>query len=137
MSLPLLASTHVPQRAIWGSSLAAESAQICDRQDDEMRTSLRAHLAALRPTEVILPSQGVSSGTRKVLLACLRSPRINSLPVGTGFWSAAKTLEELKEAAYFIGELQSQNLCGFQTAIEQSKMGRNCFANTPCPVLSK
>lgn len=68
-----------------------------------MRSSLRAQLAALRPTELILPSQGISSVTKKVLTATLRSPRINRLPVDSSFWSANKTLQELGAADYFKG----------------------------------
>lgn len=72
-----------------------------------MRTSLRAQLAALRPSEVILPSHGLTSVTKKVMMACLRSPRVNSLAVDTAFWSAGRTLEELASADYFKGKAQN------------------------------
>ena len=73
------------------------------RQDDDMRTSLRAQMTSLRPSELILPSQGVSRLTRKVLMATLRQPRVNTLAAGIAFWPAAKTLEEFKAAKYFKG----------------------------------
>lgn len=37
-------------------------------------------------------------------MACLRSPRVNTLPNGSAFWSAAKTVEELGAAEYFQGK---------------------------------
>ena len=85
------------------------------RTDDEMRSGLRAQLAALRPVEVVLPSSGLSATTRKVLMGTLRNPRVNELPPGDGFWSAQNTLAELDKAAYFGGEchvkLLRTNLC--------------------------
>lgn len=68
-----------------------------------MRTSLRAQMTALRPSELVLPSQGISNLTKKVLMATLRNPRVNNLTLGTSFWSAVKTVQELKAAAYFKG----------------------------------
>ena len=76
-----------------------------------MRTSLRAQLAALRPSEVILPSHGLTSVTKKVMMACLRSPRVNSLAVDTAFWSAGRTLEELASADYFKGKDTESQIC--------------------------
>ena len=53
-----------------------------DRDDDDMRTGLRGHLAALMPQEVIMPKGRLSSTTSKVLKASLRQPRLHQLPAG-------------------------------------------------------
>ena len=66
-----------------------------------MRTGLRGHITALMPQEVILPRGRLSSTTCKVLRASLRSPRQHQLIPGDGFWDAARTMEEVKQAGYF------------------------------------
>lgn len=68
-----------------------------------MRTTLRAHLAALRPVEAVIPSEGLSSLTRKVLLASLRNPRLNSFQPGSEFWTAEETVKRLRSGSYFKG----------------------------------
>ena len=60
---------------------------------------MRAHLAELRPVEVVLARDALSEGTRKVLRAGLRSPRVNELD---SFWDAARTLKEIEKAGYFV-----------------------------------
>ena len=67
-----------------------------------MRTNLRAQLSALRPCEVVIPATGISSLTRKVLMASLRKPRVNTVPDP---WSAAQTIRDINDAKYFKGEL--------------------------------
>jgi hypothetical protein len=68
------------------------------RVDDAGRTLLRAQLAELRPVELVLPREGLSEGTRKVLKAALRAPRTNlyaPLP------SAVDVVGRLESRAYF------------------------------------
>lgn len=62
-------------------SEAQEWSCLC-RDDDDMRTGLRGHLAALMPQEVIMPKGRLSSTTSKVLKASLRQPRLHQLPPG-------------------------------------------------------
>ena len=71
------------------------------RDDDEMRTGLRGHITALMPQEIILPRKGLTATTSKVLRASLRNPRQHQLTPGDRFWDADRTLQEIKEAAYF------------------------------------
>lgn len=71
------------------------------RDDDEMRTGLRGHITALMPQEIILPKRGLTSTTSRVLRASLRNPRQHQLIPGHSFWDADRTLQEIKEAAYF------------------------------------
>ena len=66
-----------------------------------MRTGLRGHITALMPQEIILPRKGLTATTSKVLRASLRNPRQHQLTPGDGFWDAERTLQEIKEAAYF------------------------------------
>ena len=73
---------------------------IC-RDDDEMRTGLRGHITALLPQEIILPRKGLTATTSKVLRASLRNPRQHQLTPGDKFWDAERTLQEIKESAYF------------------------------------
>ena len=66
------------------------------RDDDDLRTQLRAHITALMPAELILPRGRLSAVTHKLLRASLRSPRINELVPGKGgFWDAEQTFEEI------------------------------------------
>ena len=72
-----------------------------DRDDDDMRTELRGHITALLPQELIVPRRALTSTTSKVLRAALGNPRQHQSAPGEGFWDAAKTQQELKEAGYF------------------------------------
>ena len=66
------------------------------RDDDDLRTQLRAHITALMPAELILPRGRLSAVTHKLLRASLRSPRINELAPGKGgFWDAEQAFEEI------------------------------------------
>ena len=66
------------------------------RDDDDLRTQLRAHITAIMPAELILPRGRLSAVTHKLLRASLRSPRINELVPGKGgFWGAEQTFEEI------------------------------------------
>ena len=66
------------------------------RDDDDLRTQLRAHITALMPAELILPRGRLSAVTHKLLRASLRSPRINELVPGKGgFWDAEQAFEEI------------------------------------------
>ena len=78
------------------------------RDDDEMRTGLRAHITALMPQEVILPKGSLSSTTSKVLRASLRNPRQHSLTPRVAFWDADRTLQEVQEAKYFTASETGQ-----------------------------
>jgi len=95
-----------------------------------MRTNLRAQLSALRPCEVVLPATGVSSLTRKVLMASLRKPRINSLPDP---WSSTRTLREIDDADYFKGgssHPQCVSLCCSNT-VYTSRSDQPCKRYSP------
>ena len=78
------------------------------RDDDEMRTGLRGHITALMPQEIILPRKGLTATTSKVLRASLRNPRQHQLTPGDRFWDAERTLQEIKEAAYFNPTIAEQ-----------------------------
>ena len=67
-----------------------------------MRTTLRAHVASIRPVELVLSSD-VSQLTSKVITTNLRNPRINKLAAGREFWDAAETKRQLDEGGYFTG----------------------------------
>lgn len=70
------------------------------RQDGELRTGLRSHLASLQPVELIVPV-GVSSDTRRALNgACEATPRLNELAARDA-WDAARTRRELAKADYW------------------------------------
>ena len=81
------------------------------RDDDEMRTGLRGHITALMPQEIILPRKGLTATTSKVLRASLRNPRQHQLTPGDRFWDAERTLQEIKEAAYFTPTAKAEQNC--------------------------
>lgn len=81
------------------------------RDDDEMRTGLRGHITALMPQEIILPRKGLTATTSKVLRASLRNPRRHQLTPGDRFWDADRTLQEIKEAAYFNPTAKAEQNC--------------------------
>ncbi|CAG9467722.1 unnamed protein product [Pedinophyceae sp. YPF-701] len=70
-------------------------------EDDALRSTLRRHLTALQPVEVLLPKDGhalrPSAATLRVLRGCLRSPRYESLPCGNG----AEARERLLSGGYY------------------------------------
>lgn len=72
-----------------------------DRDDDDMRTGLRGHLAALMPQEVIMP-KGLSSTTSKVLKASLRQPRLHQLPAGVSRASCCLVLSQASKSGRFL-----------------------------------
>lgn len=65
-----------------------------DRADDDMRTGLPGHLAALMPQAVIMPKGRLSSTTSKVLKASLRQPRLHQLPAGVSRASCCLVLSQ-------------------------------------------
>lgn len=81
------------------------------RDDDEMRTGLRGHITALMPQEIILPRKGLTATTSRVLRASLRNPRQHQLTPGDRFWDAERTLQEIKEAAYFNPAAKAEQAC--------------------------
>ena len=72
------------------------------REDDDLRTTLRAHLAALRPVEVVIPT-GVGAWSLKILKANMQAGRINKLQAGRDFWTAAETISYLETKEYYQG----------------------------------
>ena len=80
----------------------------CCRDDDEMRTMLRAHITATMPVELVLPKGHLSSMTSKVLRGCLRNPRINELP-GGGDGSTCGGAWDAQGAVQMLGKHYSPN----------------------------
>ncbi len=68
------------------------------RHDDLTRSQLRAQLAEMRPSELVLPAGGLSEATQRVLKAALRGPRTNRLAAPA---SAADVIDELDTRDYF------------------------------------
>ncbi|KAI3980709.1 hypothetical protein MKX01_025274 [Papaver californicum] len=64
--------------------------------DDSERNSLCSLLSELRPVEIIKPAKLLSSGSEKVLLTHTRSPLVNELVPLLEFWSAEKTVTEVR-----------------------------------------
>ncbi|XP_026446226.1 DNA mismatch repair protein MSH6-like [Papaver somniferum] len=64
--------------------------------DDSERNSLGSLLSELRPVEIIKPAKLLSSESEKVLLTHTRSPLVNELVPLLEFWSAEKTVAEVR-----------------------------------------
>ncbi|KAI8462894.1 MAG: muts domain V-domain-containing protein [Monoraphidium minutum] len=73
-------------------------------RDDEVRLSLRTHLTALRPVELVLPRAqgGLGDTTRRLLKSALRTPQLNELTACSGPASSGEAaLKALRAGGYF------------------------------------
>ena len=78
------------------------------RLDDSARSQLRLHLSSMMPVELVLPADGLSNVTRKLLRGMLRSPRINHEDRPDTFWSPELAVRHLKQGQHF-GEFLSRS----------------------------
>ncbi|EIE20176.1 hypothetical protein COCSUDRAFT_18682, partial [Coccomyxa subellipsoidea C-169] len=90
-----------PQRTLLGAcyaDCASNTLTLGQWHDDLTRSQLRAQLAEMRPSELVLPAGGLSEATQRVLKAALRGPRTNRLAAPA---SAADVIHELDTRDYF------------------------------------
>ncbi|KAK9844444.1 hypothetical protein WJX74_002610 [Apatococcus lobatus] len=67
--------------------------------DDGARSHLRLHLSSTMPVELVLPAQGLSRATSKLLRGILKNPRINNQDKSQQFWDPSIALERAQQGS--------------------------------------
>ena len=83
-------------RNAWECLARAEKLTV-RRIDDGARSQLRLHLSSMRPVELVVPAQGLSPATRKLLRGMLDNPRVNEQDRDPQFWSPAAAVGRVQQ----------------------------------------